>query len=147
MSDLEKLAAVLGASAAGVGAVTEVVAGVERQILGVPLSALFAAIAGTIIGAVLLHRGDAARLLEGIKGPCWRRALLYVLRGLVLGVVVLGYAFVAAWASQVVAVVMPAFAGVGQVPLAGISGLTIRRMMPGYLAVLERVTAAVGGKP
>lgn len=146
MSALEKIGAAVGAVVAGAGVVAELAAEVEREILGVPQSVLLVAIAGALIGVMILPDRDAAKFTGHPAGSCWRRLLSHAVRGLALVVAVVGYAFVAAWLIQVLATVIPALAGAPQLPLAGLSGVVIRRALPGYLTAVDRFSATIGGK-
>jgi len=117
----------------------------ERVILGVPQSVLLVAIAGALIGVLLLPEKDAERVSADAARPRGRRWFQSVARLLALAVAVIGYAILAAWVIAVAAAVFPSLAGAPQLPLAGISGVVIRRMLPSYLKLVERVTGANGG--
>jgi len=117
----------------------------ERIILGVPQSVLLVAIAGALIGVLLLPEKDAERVSADAARPRGHRWLQSGTRLLALAVAVVGYAILAAWVIAVAAAVFPSLAGAPQLPLAGISGVVIRRMLPSYLKLVERVTGANGG--
>lgn len=150
MTDAVSTAKILAAGIAAAGAVpaaVDAIQNVERSILGVPQSVLLVAIVGTLIGVLLLPEKEADRITpdEHLVGH-WARFQQMAVRTLSLGVVLLGYAFVAAWVIAVAATWFPSLAGAPQLPLAGISGVLIRRLLPNYLKVAERVTGAIGGK-
>lgn len=150
MTDAVSTAKILAASIAAAGAVpaaVDAIQKVERSILGVPQSVLLVAIVGTLIGVLLLPEKEADRITpdEHLVGR-WARFQQMAVRTLSLGVVLLGYAFVAAWVIALAATWFPSLAGAPQLPLAGISGVLIRRLLPNYLKVAERVTGAIGGK-
>lgn len=117
----------------------------ERVILGVPQSVLLVAIAGALIGVLLLPEKDAGRTTADDGGSRTSRALQWTARMAALAAAVAGYGLVAAWAIAVAATWFPSLAGAPQLPLAGISGVMIRRLLPSYLRVVERVTGAIGG--
>ncbi len=117
----------------------------ERMILGVPQSVLLVATAGALIGVLLLPEKDADRVTADADRPRGHRWFQTGTRILALAVAVIGYAFVAAWVIAVAAAFFPSLAGAPQLPLAGISGVVIRRMLPSYLKAVERITGASGG--
>jgi len=117
----------------------------ERVILGVPQSVLLVAIAGALIGVLLLPEKDAERVSADAARPRGHRWFQSAARLFALAVAVIGYAILAAWVIAVAAAVFPSLAGAPQLPLAGISGVVIRRMLPSYLKLVERVTGANGG--
>jgi len=118
----------------------------ERIILGVPQSTLLVAIAGALIGVLLLPDKDTDRVSADSTRSRGRRWFQTVARLLALGVAVIAYAIVAAWLIAVAATWFPSLAGAPQLPLAGLSGVVIRRLLPGYLKVVERVTGNLGGE-
>ena len=118
----------------------------ERMILGVPQSVLLVAIAGALIGVLLLPEKDADRVAADSSRTRGHRWFQTATRLLALGVAVLSYAIVAAWLIAVAATWFPSLAGAPQLPLAGLSGVVIRRMLPGYLKVVERITGNIGGE-
>lgn len=118
---------------------------VERMILGVPQSVLMVSIAGALIGVLLLPEKDAERVGAD---ACRRRGHRWLQSGtrlLALAVAVLAYAILAAWVIAVAGAFFPSLAGAPQLPLAGISGVFIRRLLPKYLQAIERITGAIGG--
>lgn len=117
----------------------------ERIILGVPQSTLLVAIAGALIGVLLLPDKDTDRVSADASRSRGHRWFQTAARLLALGVAVIAYAIVAAWLIAVAATWFPSLAGAPQLPLAGLSGVVIRRMLPGYLKVVERVTGNIGG--
>ena len=116
----------------------------ERVILGVPQSVLLVAMAGALIGVLLLPEKDAERwpltpAAGAVIGSCKTAA-----RWAALAVAVVAYAIVAAWVIAVAASIWPALAGPAAA-LAGLSGVLIRRLLPGYVRLVERATGAIGG--
>ncbi|MET0888791.1 hypothetical protein ACIGEO_03005 [Stenotrophomonas bentonitica] len=118
----------------------------ERMILGVPQSVLLVAIAGALIGVLLLPEKDADRVAADASRTRGHRWFQTAARMLALGLAVISYAIVAAWLIAVAATWFPSLAGAPQLPLAGLSGVVIRRMLPGYLKVVERITGNIGGE-
>jgi len=118
----------------------------ERMILGVPQSVLLVAIAGALIGVLLLPEKDADRVAADASRTRGHRWFQTATRLLALGLAVICYAIVAAWLIAVAATWFPSLAGAPQLPLAGLSGVVIRRMLPGYLKVVERITGNIGGE-
>jgi len=118
----------------------------ERRILGVPQSVLLVAIAGALIGVLLLPEKDADRVAADASRTRGHRWFQTAARMLALGLAVISYAIVAAWLIAVAATWFPSLAGAPQLPLAGLSGVVIRRMLPGYLKVVERITGNIGGE-
>jgi hypothetical protein len=117
----------------------------ERIILGVPQSVLLVAMAGALIGVLLLPEKDAERVAADAGRRRGHRWLQTAARWLALGVAVVAYAIVAAWVIAVAASVFPSLAGAPQLPLAGLSGVLIRRMLPGYVRLVEKATGTIGG--
>lgn len=117
----------------------------ERVILGVPQSVLLVAIAGALIGVLLLPEKDAERVSADAARPRGRRWIQSGTRLLALAVAVIAYAILAAWVIAVAGFWFPSLAGAPQLPLAGISGVVIRRLLPSYLKLVERATGANGG--
>jgi hypothetical protein len=116
------------------------------MMLGVPLSMLLMAIGGALIGALLLPEKDANRVSADASRTRGQRCYQAASRWSVPGVVVICYAIVAAWLVAVAVTWLPILAGTPQLPLAGLSGGVIRRMLPGYLKLVERVTGNIGGQ-
>lgn len=135
------------------GAVGHVVTRTETVFLNVPLSMLYVAIAGTMIGVFLLPARDAARVSTG-HGSSLRSRILYLLfTAGFLGATVLAYSFISAWTVQ---------AGVGIVhtvtrlnvddsvviPVTALVGVGIRPWLPKLLAAVERrADRVIGGEP
>jgi len=117
----------------------------ERMILGVPQSVLMVSIAGALIGVLLLPEKDAERVSADAGRQRGHRWLQSGTRLLALAVAILGYAVLAAWLIAVAAAFWKELAGAPQLPLAGISGVFIRRLLPKYLKVIERITGGIGG--
>ncbi|MBN5107980.1 hypothetical protein JY464_02615 [Stenotrophomonas maltophilia] len=117
----------------------------ERVILGVPQSVLLVAMAGALIGVLLLPEKDAERVAADASRRRGHRLLQTAARWAALAVAVVAYAIVAAWVIAVAASIWPALAGAPQLPLAGLSGVLIRRLLPGYMRMVERATGAIGG--
>ncbi|MDV3469024.1 hypothetical protein RZA67_09810 [Stenotrophomonas sp. C3(2023)] len=117
----------------------------ERIILGVPQSVLLVAMAGALIGVLLLPEQDAGRVAADSSRRRGHRLLQTSARWAALGVAVVAYAIVAAWVIAVAASVWPTLAGAPQLPLAGLSGVLIRRLLPGYVRMVEKATGAFGG--
>nr|WP_312392948.1 hypothetical protein [Stenotrophomonas geniculata] len=116
----------------------------ERVILGVPQSVLMVAMAGALIGVLLLPEKDAERVAADASRRRGHRLLQTAARWAALAVAVVAYAIVAAWVIAVAASIWPALAG-APLPLAGLSGVLIRRLLPGYVRMVERATGAIGG--
>ena len=139
------------AGSAGATAV-EVITKSEQVILNVPLSMLMVAIAGTMIGFVILPSKDAARISPAPDATGYKR-ILYVLYSLALiGVAVIGYALLSAWIVQAgVGIIQSVFKGWriedGVImPAAGIIGIGIRIWLPALLKAVERrADRVIGG--
>lgn len=134
----------LAAGAAGKG-VVDVVVNTERVILNVPLSVLFVAIAGALIGVLILPAPDAARVAMDQSPALWRRLLILCIRAALFGGMVLGFAFLAAWTVQAAGAVFK-FQTAVTVPLSGIAGAFIRPLLPKYLKGVEGLTERLLGK-
>lgn len=141
------------AGASLVGGAVEVVTQTEATFLNVPLSMLYVAIAGTMIGVFLLPAKEAARINYDAGRSDRHRMIYLLLAAGFLGAVVLAYSFIAAWSVQ---------AGIGIVktltrlvvdeslilPITGLVGVGIRPWLPGLLKAVERrVDRVVGGDP
>lgn len=137
---------------AAAGSAGEVVLRTETEVLNVPLSMLFVAMAGALIGYVLLPAKDAARFASH-NGDCWQRRALFCFMTIAPVIVAtVAYSFVAAWCVQ---------AGVGIVhtitslrveqsaviPATGLAGVGIRPWLPTLLRAVERRAGkAIGGE-
>jgi hypothetical protein len=147
---LVKYVAAAGAATAGVALAAEPMV----PIIGVAQSVLLAAIVGTLIGLLILPTAPDPSVpppLPRREMPTLRRLLQLMLRAGALGALVLAYAIAAAWAVTLAAPALVYYlpselASAPQLPLAGVSGLLIRRLLPKYLSVVERATDWVGGK-
>ncbi|MEN5117491.1 hypothetical protein ABE488_09185 [Luteimonas sp. TWI662] len=142
-------AAVGGAAAVGaMPAAMEAAHRAERIIAGVPESVLLCAIVGVLVGVLLLPEREADRVTPdaSLNGSV-ARARQMALRLIALGVLLLAYAFVAAWVVSLLPYLMPSLAGAPQLPLAGISGVVVRRLLPFYLQFVERGTKPGAPKP
>ena len=134
------------------GAVAEVVTKTEATLLNVPVSMLYVAIAGTMIGVFLLPSKDAARISTD-PGASLRRRLAYLLfTAGFLGATVLAYSFIAAWAVQAgVALVHTITRLTIQdsfvIPATALVGVGIRPWLPGLLRAVERrADRVIGGE-
>ncbi|HFF6188740.1 TPA: hypothetical protein ACGCHN_001306 [Stenotrophomonas maltophilia] len=117
----------------------------ERIILGVPQSVLLLALAGALIGVLILPDKDAGRVAADANRLRRHRLLQTAARWAALAVAVAAYAVLAAWVVAIAAWIWPQLAGAPQLPMAGISGVLIRRLLPGYVRMVERATGAIGG--
>lgn len=148
-----KISILAAALVAASGTAVEVVTKTELVLLNVPLSMLYVAIAGTMIGVFLLPAKEAARV--NLSEPATtRQRILYTLFSVALvGAAVLCYAFVSAWTVQ---------AGLGItktvftrsvddsviLPVTGLVGVGIRPWLPSLLKAVERrADRVIGGSP
>ncbi|CAA2393629.1 hypothetical protein [Xanthomonas phage Tabio] len=148
-----KIGALTMAVVSAGGAVGEVVTKTETAFLNVPLSMLYVAIAGTMIGVFLLPAKEAARISTD-PGASLRRRLLYLLfTAGFLGAVVLAYSFIAAWSVQAgIALIKTLTRLVVDeslvLPVTGLVGVGIRPWLPGLLKAVERrADRVIGGDP
>ena len=109
----------------------------ERIILGVPQSVILVAMAGALTGVLLLPEKDAERMAADAGRRRGHRWLQTAARWAALGVAVVAYAIVAAWVIAVAASIWPTLAGAPQLPLAGLSGVLIPRLLPDYVRLVE----------
>lgn len=128
-----------------VPAAVEAIERAERLVLGIPQSVLLCAFVGVLVGVLLLPEREADRVTPDSdlfgRGPrLWQMSLRVAL----LAVLLLAYAFVAAWLVEIAAHFMPSLGGAPQLPMAGISGVLVRRMLPRYLQIVERATTPAG---
>ena len=135
------------------GAVGEIVTKTETSFLNVPLSMLYVAIAGTMIGVFLLPAKEAARISTD-PGSTLRRRMLYLLfTAGFLGAVVLAYSFIAAWSVQAgIAIIKTVTRLVVDkslvLPITGLVGVGIRPWLPSLLKAVERrADRVIGGDP
>ena len=142
--------------ALGSGAVTaaEVITKTEAKILNVPMSMLYVAIAGTMIGFFLLPAQEAARV-SSPETKDWRMQLVYSAFSIALvGVAAVCYAFATAWAVQAgVGIISSIFSGwsiheSAILPITGLVGIGIRPWLPSLLKAVERrADRVIGGTP
>lgn len=151
MSDPVNVAKLMAGGIAAGGAVPAAVDAIEKMeriVLGIPQSVLLVAVVGTLIGVLLLPEKDADRITpdDHLVGRI-QRAQQMAVRIMALAIFVLAFALVAGWVVMLATWLWPSLAGAPQLPLAGISGVVIRKMLPQYVKLIERVTGAAGGKP
>lgn len=149
---LLKIAALGTAAVGAAGTAIEVVTKAETTFLNVPLSMLYVAIAGTMIGVFLLPAKDAARVSSD-HGSNMRRRLLYLLfTAGFLGAVVLCYSFIAAWSVQTGIAIIKTITRLTVdeslvLPATGLVGVGIRPWLPSLLKAVERrADHVIGGK-
>lgn len=134
------------------GAVGEMSASGETTILNVPLSMLFMAVAGTMIGFFLLPSRDVARVTDHAN-VTWKQRLAYrAMSVAVLLGVILCYAFMGAWFVQVAVGIVHTVTRLTIddsliLPSTAVVGVGIRPWLPGLLAAVERrATKVIGGE-
>lgn len=147
-----RIGAVAFAAVSAAGVAREVVTHHETTILNVPLSMLLVAMAGTMIGFVLLPARDAARL--SFHGRDWRQNLAYLaMTAIPLVLAVVCYSFVAAWVIQITVGVVRTITRLTVeqslvIPATGLAGVGIRLWLPGLLAAVQRrADRVIGGEP
>lgn len=148
-----KLGILVAAIAAGGGTAVEVVTKTKLVLLNVPLSMLYVAIAGTMIGVFLLPSKEAARV--NLTEPATRQQrILYTLFSVALvGAAVLCYAFVSAWVVQIAeGIIRTVFTRSLDesviLPATGLIGVGIRPWLPSLLKAVERrADRVIGGSP
>lgn len=148
-----KIGVLMAAAAAAGGTAVEVVTKTELVLLNVPLSMLYVAIAGTMIGVFLLPSKDAARV--NLTEPATRQQrILYTLFSVALvGAAVLCYAFVSAWVVQIGGgIIKTVFTRSLDesviLPATGLIGVGIRPWLPSLLKAVERrADRVIGGSP
>lgn len=150
MSDLvsaTKLTLVAVIAGAAAPAAADAIRRVEEvlPIIGVSASVLFVALAGAFMGVVLLPPRDTDRMDPSAHLKRAPKAVQLAVRWAAIFVALFFYAVLAAWLVALATAWFPLLKGSPEVPLAGISGVVIRRMLPGYMRVLERVTGGIGG--
>lgn len=118
----------------------------ETLVAGVPASVLLCAVVGVLCGVLILPERDAVRVMadRNVHGA-WQRTVQVAKRIGLLAALLLAYAFLAAWVSELCAHLIPRLAGAPQMSLAGISGVVVRRMLPRYLQIVERTTGKGAG--
>lgn len=130
-----------GAIVAGAAVSAIAAAGLEaeRQLLGAPQSVLLVAMAGSLFGAFHARSDALAEMVRGPQ-PGWRLAAKWT----IFAVSVAGWGLVAAW------VAMLAWYLHGAPPLlhpiAGLSGVAIRRVLGPLLTVIDSRIDALGGR-
>lgn len=135
---------------AATGTASEVVIRTESEVLNVPLSMLFVAMAGALFGYVLLPAKDAARLASH-SGNCWqRRALFCFMTVAPLIFATVAYAFVAAWCVQACVGIVHTITSIrveqsAVIPATGLAGVGIRPWLPTLLRAVERRAGKVIG--
>ena len=148
-----RVGAIIAAVSAAAGAVTtEVVTKTELEVLNVPLSMLYVAVAGTMIGFYLLPSHDAARM-SAPAGVTGRQRVVYTAISYALvGLAIIAYAFVAAWIVQfgigLAATAFPSWVvhESAIIPGTALVGVGIRPMLPGLLRAVERrADRTIGG--
>lgn len=141
------------AAAVAAGAAGEVVTKTETTLLNVPLSMLYVAIAGTMIGVFLLPAKDAARVNTDPTAPLRRRLLYLLFTAGFLGAVVLCYSFIAAWSVQAAIAIIKTMTRLVldeslSLPITGLVGVGIRPWLPSLLKAVERrADRVIGGDP
>lgn len=141
------------AAAVAAGAAGEVVTKTETTLLNVPLSMLYVAIAGTMIGVFLLPAKDAARVNTDPNAPLRRRLLYLLFTAGFLGAVVLCYSFIAAWSVQAAIAIIKTMTRLVldeslSLPITGLVGVGIRPWLPSLLKAVERrADRVIGGDP
>lgn len=125
--------------------VQQVVPG-EATFLGIPLSILYVALAGSFIGFVILPHSDARRTNSSCKKKGLTLPLLKqtAARWVGLGAFLALWAIMASWLILVIPHFFPALGGIPEMPAAGLSGAFVRRFLPKYLKVLEQKTESLG---
>jgi len=140
------VAAILSVASATQAGVAQVVA---PTILGLPQSFVFAAMAGALIGVVILPNKDASRIIPEPHWPIWRKALVYGARAAAIAIAVLSYALLAAATINAVVILLHGIEAAG-VSFSLILGAFIRPLLPKYLAgvegITERMLGGIGSK-
>lgn len=134
--------------AAGSAATASTGAATQAMVFDImPQSYLFAAIAGALIGVVILPNKEAG--LTAPEGPMWRKLALYAIRLTALAAAVLSYALLAGATIHTAVVFFHGIEAAG-VSISLILGAFIRPLLPKYLAgvegVTERLLGVVGAK-
>jgi len=117
---------------------------IERVILGVPESWLLAAITGALIGVMLLPDKEACRIYGDKSASLHHRIAQSVVRSGALALVITGYAILTAWTIALAGVFYPYIIDNAALPAAGVLGVFIRRLLPAYLRLIERITGGLG---
>lgn len=140
-----RLGFLIAAAVSGSAGVVEVVSKTETTVLNVPLSMLYVAIGGALIGVFLLPNKDAARVAASPESKLYQRILFMALSAVALGAAVAGYALMSAWTMQAAA----ALIGIPEssvLPMTGILGAFIRPLLPTYLKAVDGVASRVLGR-
>lgn len=148
MDGLGRFSPLIAAAVSTAGAVNEAVAKTETVFLHVPLSMLYVAIGGALIGVFLLPNKDAAKVSTAPESGAGvaRRLLWLALNAGALAAAVLGYAYMAAWTVQAVFALVPLLDEKAMMPITGITGAFIRPLLPAYLRGAEALTARLLGR-
>lgn len=162
MDGLGRFSPLIAAAVSTAGAVNEAVAKTETVFLHVPLSMLYVAIGGALIGVFLLPNKDAAKVSTAPESGAGvaRRLLWLALNAGALAAAVLGYAYMAAWTVQALLALAPLLAlpfnldqdkvalllEKAMMPITGITGAFIRPLLPAYLRGAEALTARLLGR-
>lgn len=134
----------LTALAATQTAVT-VIEHVERNIVGIPQSVLLAALVGALVGVFIMPSKDAASLFEGKENSArWYGRVL--LKALLLGAGVVGFAMLDGWTIAALMMDEKGKVGPAALPYAGILGVFIRALLPKYMQGLEGIADRLFGK-
>lgn len=114
--------------------------------LGIPLSILYAALAGSFIGFVILPDSDARRTNSSCKkkGLTFPQIKQQAARWIGLGSFLALWAIMASWLVMVLPHFFPVLSGIPDMPAAGITGAFVRRYLPRFLKVLEQKTEGLG---
>jgi hypothetical protein len=133
----------IAAAAGAVPGTVDALMHTERLILGVPQSVLSVAIAGTLIGVLLLNDKDANRITpdDDLVGT-WLRLLQMSKRLLILAITIGAYALIASWITLAIGHFIPSFQGAPLLPVAGLFGVSIRRLLPKWMKLIERKTTS-----
>lgn len=117
----------------------------QKTFFGImPQSFLFGALAGALIGVVILPNKEAGITIPDPAWPAWRKATLFAVRALALGAAVLAYALLAGATINTLVVFFHGIEAAG-VSISLILGAFIRPLLPKYLAGVEGITDRVLG--
>ena len=129
--------AVGSAATAGTGAATQ-----QMVFEIMPQSYLFAAIAGALIGVVILPNKEAGLIVP--TGPVWQKLAMYGVRLGALAAAVLSYALLAGATVHTAVVFFHGIEAAG-VSISLIAGAFIRPLLPKYLEGVEGITSRMLG--
>lgn len=116
----------------------------EQSILWQPQSFVFAAMAGALIGVVILPNKEASRVAPEPSWPWWRKGIVFAVRAAALAIAVLSYALLAAASINVVVILLHGIEAAG-VSFSLILGVFIRPLLPKYMAGVEGITERLLG--